>query len=376
MMVFGKGTTMNAARILLFLLTIMATTPLRADILIAAAGPATGQLAGLGEQMLTGVRQAVADINLAGGVLGQKLEMVIGDDQCDPKQAVSVANQLAAKKAALVVGHFCSGATLPAAEVYEREGVVMITPAATNPEITEQGHRLIFRTCGRDDRQGYVAGEFIAKKFAGKRIALLHDKSVYGKGIADATRETLHKHGITETLYDAFTAGEKDYTALVSKLKQAGIEAVFVGGYHTEAGLILRQMRAQGLEAGFVGGDTLVVREFWGVVGDAGENVYFTFVKDPRRNPLAGEVLSRFTAQGKVPEGYVLYTYAAVEAWAEAAKRAGSLDAENVAAILHGQSFETVIGKLTFDPKGDVDLPAFEIYRWSKGDYAPIEEGK
>jgi branched-chain amino acid transport system substrate-binding protein len=365
---------MKATRFIFAFLTLLIPTQLRANILIAAAGPATGQLAGLGEQMLAGARQAVADINEAGGVLGQKLELAIGDDQCDPKQAVSVANQLSARKAALVVGHFCSGATIPAAEVYEQEGVVMISPAATNPDLTEQGHRLIFRTCGRDDRQGWVAGEFMARKFAGKRIAVLHDKSVYGKGVADATRDALHKNGAKEALYDAFTAGEKDYNAMVSRLKQAGIEAVFVGGYHTEAGLILRQMRAQGLNAAFVSGDTLVVREFWGVAGDAGENVYFTFVKDPRRNPLAAEVLNRFAAQGKQPEGYVLYTYAAVEAWAEAAKRAGTLDAENVAAILHGQSFETVIGKLTFDAKGDVDLPSFEIYRWSKGDYAPLEQ--
>jgi len=224
--------------------------------------------------------------------------------------------------------------------------------------------------------QGYVAGDFMAKRFKDKRIAVLHDKSAYGKGIADATRDALHRAGITEVLYDAFTAGEKDYTALVSRLKQTGAEAVFVGGYHTEAGLILRQMRAQGLDAAFVGGDTLVLREFWSVAGDAAENVHFTFVKDPRRNPLAAEVLSRFAAQGKTPDGYVLYTYAAVESWAEAAKRAGTLDAENVAAMLHGQSFETVIGKLTFDPKGDVDLPTFEVYRWSKGDYALVEDAQ
>jgi branched-chain amino acid transport system substrate-binding protein len=354
-------------------LAVLLSLPARAEIRIAAAGPITGQLAGLGEQMLSGVRQAVADINEAGGVLGQQLELVLGDDQCDPKQAVSVANQMAAKDVALVVGHFCSGATLPAAEVYEQEGVIMITPAATTPDLTEQGRRLIFRTCGRDDRQGYVAGEFMARKFKGKKIAVLHDKSAYGKGLADATRDALHKQKVTEALYDAYTAGEKDYTALVSKLKQSGIEAVFVGGYHTEAGLILRQMRAQGLNAAFVGGDSLVVREFWSVAGDAGEKVYFTFVKDPRRNPLATEVLSRFAAGGKVPEGYVLYTYAAVEAWAEAAKRAGTVDAENVAAVLHGQAFETVIGRLTFDAKGDVDLPTFEMYRWSKGDYSALD---
>jgi len=365
---------MKTARLLFTVLAVLVARPARADILVAMAGPVTGPLASLGEQVLAGARQAIADINEAGGVLGQKLELVVSDDQCDPKQGVSVANQLAAKRVALVVGHVCSGATLPAAQVYEQEGVVMISPAATTPDLTEQGYRLIFRTCGRDDRQGYVAGAFMAKHFKGKRIAVLHDKSAYGRGIADATRDTLHHAGITEVLYDAFTAGEKDYTALVSRLKQSGVEAVFVGGYHTEAGLILRQMRAQGLDAAFVGGDTLVLREFWSVTGDAGENVYFTFVRDPRRNPLAAEVLARFAALGRTPEGYVLYTYAAIEAWAEAAKRAGMIDAENVSAMLHGQSFETVIGKFTFDPKGDVDLPTFEVYRWSKADYTLFEE--
>jgi branched-chain amino acid transport system substrate-binding protein len=369
-----KERRMKPVRILLGVLALFLAAPARSDTLIAVAGPMTGPLASLGEQTLAGARQAVADINEAGGVLGEKLQLVVSDDQCDPKQAVSVANQLAVRDIPLVVGHFCSGATLPAAQVYEQEGVIMITPAATTPDLTEQGYRLIFRTCGRDDRQGYVAGEFMAKRFKGKRIAVLHDKSAYGKGIADATRNTLRQAGVTEALYDAYTAGEKDYTALASKLKQTGIEAVFIGGYHTEAGLILRQMRQQGVDAAFVGGDTLVLREFWSVAGDAAENVYFTFVKDPRRNPLAAEVLARFAGQGKTPEGYMLYTYAAVEAWAEAAKRAGTLDAENVAAMLHGQSIETVIGKLTFDPKGDVDLPTFEVYRWSKGDYALFEE--
>lgn len=356
-------------------LSAFAVPPALADIRIAAAGPVTGQLASLGEQMLAGARQAVSDLNEAGGVLGEKLELVLGDDQCDPKQAVSVANNLAGRRVALVVGHICSGSTLPAAAVYEQENILMISPAATTPDLTEQGNRLIFRVCGRDDRQGFVAGEFLAERYPGKRIAILHDKSAYGKGIADAARDTLHRKGMKETLYDAFTAGEKDYTALVSRLKQADIEAVFIGGYHTETGLILRQMRAQGMHAAAVGGDTLVVREFWSVAGEAGENTAFTFVSDPRRNPEAAEVLSRFAAQGRSAEGYVLYTYAAVEVWAEAAKRAGSTEADKVAAMMHGQSFETVIGRLTFDAKGDVDLPSFTVYRWSRGDYAPVVAG-
>lgn len=366
---------MKTARILLALAMLMAPAAARADILIGVAGPVTGPLASLGDQVLTGARQAVADINEAGGVLGEKLQLVVGDDQCDPKQGVSVANQLAGKKVAFVVGHVCSGATLPAAEVYEQEGIVMITPSATAPDLTEQGHRFVLRTCGRDDRQGYVAGEFMALRFKGKAIAVLHDKSAYGKGVADAAREGLRRHGMTGVLYDSFSAGEKDYTALVTRLKQAAIEAVFVGGYHTEAGLILRQMRDQGMTAALVGGDTLVVREFWGIAGETAENSFFTFVKDPRANPLASEVLAEFKAAGKPSEGYTLYAYAAIEVWAEAVKRAGTLDAENVAAVLHGQSFETAIGRLTFDAKGDVDLPSFEIYRWSKGDYVPLQAG-
>jgi branched-chain amino acid transport system substrate-binding protein len=345
----------------------------RADILIAAAGPVTGPLAGLGEQMLTGVRQAVEDINARGGVLGEQLRLEIGDDQCDPKQAVAVANQLAAKGARLVAGHFCSGSSIPAAQVYTEESVVMISPASTNPALTESGSGFVFRVCGRDDRQGLIAGKFIAERFAGKPVAILHDKTTYGKGLADATRDAMRAAGLTEALYDAYTAGEKDYTPVVSRLKQANIAAVFVGGYHTEAGLILRQMRDQGLGAALIGGDALVVREFWAIAGEAGEDAYFTFVADPRRSPAAAEVVKRFTAKGQAPEGYVLYSYAAVEVWARAAEKAGSAEAAKVAKALHADGFDTVLGRIRFDAKGDVDLPAFGIYRWSKGDYAPIE---
>ncbi|WP_088347790.1 MULTISPECIES: branched-chain amino acid ABC transporter substrate-binding protein [Rhodomicrobium] len=341
--------------------------------MIGAAGPVTGQLASLGEQSLAGVRQAVADINERGGLLGQKLELVVGDDACDPKQAVAVANLMVSKRVAFVAGHLCSGASIPAAAVYAEEGVVMISPASTSPALTETGSSLIFRVCGRDDRQGAIAGAFLAERFAGRPIAILHDRSTYGKGLADAARETLHKAGGREAIYEAITPGEKDFAALVAKLKQTGIAAVFLGGYHTEAGLILRQMREQQLEAALVGGDSLVVREFWSIAGEAAENAYFSFVADPRRSPAAAAVLARFASAGVAADGYVLYSYAAVEAWALAAAKAGTTDPAAVARVLHGESFATVIGTLRFDAKGDVDLPAFAIYRWSKGDYAQID---
>lgn len=360
----------------LFLGLICALGTARADIVIAAAGPVTGPLAGLGEQMLGGVRQAVADINERGGVLGEKLRLEIGDDQCDPKQAVAVANQLVAQGAKFVAGHFCSGSSIPAAQVYTEESVVMISPASTSPALTESGSGFVFRVCGRDDRQGLIAGRFIAARFAGKPVAVVHDRSTYGKGLADATRDAMRAAGLSEALYEAYTAGEKDYSALVSRLKQAGVAAVFIGGYHTEAGLILRQMREQGLNAALVGGDALVVREFWGITGEAAEDSYFTFVADPRLSPNAAEVVKRFTDKGQTPDGYVLYSYAAVEAWAQAATKAGTVEPAAVARTLHEQSLDTVIGRLRFDAKGDIDLPAFAIYRWSKGDYAPLEAAR
>jgi branched-chain amino acid transport system substrate-binding protein len=359
--------------ILLSLVWFLAWLPVaRADVLIAAAGPVTGPLAGLGEQMLAGVRQAVDDINARGGVLGEKLQLEIGDDSCDPKQAVTVANALSAKEARLVVGHFCSGSSIPAAQVYTDEEVVMISPASTSPALTESGSPFVFRVCGRDDKQGEVAGRFIAARFAAVPIAILHDRSTYGKGLAEATRAALGAAGITEALFDAYTAGERDYAALVSKMKRAGIGAVFVGGYHTEAGLILRQMREQGMNAALIGGDALVVREFWGIAGEAAEDATFSFVVDPRQSPAAADLVARFAAKGQSPEGYVLYSYAAVEAWARAAERAGSTEPEQVARALHEARYETVIGSLAFDAKGDVDLPAFVMYRWSKGDYGPV----
>ena len=252
----------------------------RADIRIATVGPVTGPLAALGEQMLTGARQAVADINAAGGVLGQKLVLEIGDDQCDPKQAVAVANRMVAKGVVFVAGHFCSGASIPAAKVYDEEGVIMISPASTSPKLTDEGGPRVFRVCGRDDQQGGVLGRFLARRFAGRRIALVHDKSAYGKGLAEETRRALRGAGQQEAMFEAYTAGEKDYTALVSKLKAARIEVLFVGGYHTEAGLILRQMRAQGLAATLVGGDTLVVQDYWSIAGKAGAGTLFSFAPD------------------------------------------------------------------------------------------------
>ena len=279
------------------------------DISIATIGPMTGQYASFGAQMKAGAEQAVADINAAGGVNGKQLKLIIEDDACDPKQAVSAAGKLAAAGVALVAGHFCSGSSIPASKVYAEEGIVQISPASTNPKLTdERAGPNVYRVCGRDDQQGQVAGAYLAKNFAGKKVAILHDKTAYGKGLADETRKYMNEAGLKEAMYEAYTAGEKDYTALVSKMKQEGIDVVYVGGYHTEAGLIVRQMRDQGMDTQLVSGDALVTQEYWQVTGDAGEGTLMTFSPDPRKNPAAADIVKTFRDKGVEPEGYVLYT--------------------------------------------------------------------
>ena len=229
--------------------TALAASTAWADIQVATIGPITGQYAAFGEQMKRGAEMAVADINAAGGVNGEQLVLNVGDDACDPKQAVAVANQMVSKGVKFVDGHFCSGSSIPASKVYEEEGILQISPASTNPTVHRRAAAgTLHRVCGRDDAQGIVAGDFLAKNYKDKKIAIIHDKTAYGKGLADETQKALNAAGGKEAMYEAYTAGEKDYTALVSKLKEAGIDAVYVGGYHTEAGLILRQMREQGLE--------------------------------------------------------------------------------------------------------------------------------
>ena len=341
----------------------------QADLKIAVVGPMTGTYASFGDQMKRGAEMAVKDLNAAGGVLGQKVVLEIGDDACDPKQAVAVANKLVSNNTIFVAGHFCSGSSIPASKVYEEEGVLQISPASTNPKLTDEGGDNVFRVCGRDDQQGIVAGDFLADQYGGKKIAILHDKTAYGKGLADETKKQLNKRGIKETMYEAYTAQEKDYTALVSKMKANGIDVFYVGGYHTEAGLMIRQAREQGYNVQLVSGDALVTDEFWKITGKAGEGTLMTFSPDPRKNPVAAPIVAKFRAQNYEPEGYTLYTYGTIQTWAQAVKKAGGTDLKKVISVLRENKFNTVLGEIGFDRNGDVTAPGYVWYVWKNGTY-------
>ena len=351
--------------------------PARAqDITIAPARPMTGHYAACGMQLRRGAEMAVADINARGGVLGRKLRLEIGDDACDPKQAVAVANQLATRKVAFVAGHFCSSSSIPASQIYNESGIIQITPASTNPRLTDEaaakGWNNVFRTCGRDDAQGTVAGQWLARNYKGKKVAIIHDKSTYGKGLADETKKAMNAAGLMEAMYEAITQGDKDFTALISKMKASGIDVIYHGGYHTEGGLIVRQAREQGLRAVFVSGDALVDNEFWKITGPAGQGTIMTFAPDPRKAPNAKSVVERFRAQGYDPEGYTLYTYAAIQVWAAAAEKTKSLDVSKLSAAIKGNKFTTVLGDLQYDRKGDVSNAKYVFYIWDNGEYREI----
>ncbi len=362
--------TLLAGAAALALLALGAAAPAQAQIKIATAGPITGSLAEFGAQMKLGAQAAVDDINAKGGVLGQKLELEIGDDACDPKQAVSVANKLASDGVKFVAGHFCSSSSIPASKVYTEEGILQITPASTNPKFTEEGSWNTFRTCGRDDQQGVVAGHTLATEFKDKNVAILHDNTTYGKGIADETKKNANAEGKMETLYTAYVPGERDYSALVSRLKEANIQVIYIGGYHPEVGLIARQAKEQGLKAQILGPDSLETKELWQVGGDAIEGLRNTFGADPRGRATAKDVVKEFEAKGQNPEGYVLYTYAAVQVFAQAATKAGTTDAKKVAETIKSSGpWHTVLGDLGYNSKGDIQKTDYVWYIWHDGDY-------
>ena len=339
-----------------------------AQIKLGVAGPITGPNASFGAQLTTGVATATADINAAGGILGQQITVEQGDDVSDPKQGVSVANKFVGDGVKLVLGHFNSGVTIPASEVYADNGVLFITPSATNPKVTERGLWDAFRTCGRDDQQGKLWAGLALGKLKDKKIAVVHDKTTYGQGLADAAKGFMNAGGKTEVLYEGVNTGEKDYSAIVSKIKASGAEYLMWGGLHTEGGLIVRQMRDQGLTTVMISGDGITDNEFASIGGPGVEGTIMSFGPEPRDNPAAAEIVKKIKATGFEPEGYTLYSYAGVQIMKQAAEKANSLDSKKMAEVMHsGMVFKTVIGDISYDKKGDRTNVDYVWYTWVKG---------
>jgi branched-chain amino acid transport system substrate-binding protein len=363
------------ARALFFSALIFCTrTAWAQDIRIAVVGSMTGPLAESGDEDKRGAELAAKDINAAGGVNGRRIVLTVEDDACDPKQAVSVANHVLGEQITLVDGHSCSNASIPASPVYAEYGVLMMTPSSVSSKLTDnafaKGWPTIMRFYARDDNQGKMLGAWMAERYRNKKIAFVHDKSPYGKSLADQVKANLNAPGVQEILYEGINPGEKDYSAIISKLKAIGAEVAYYGGYPTEGGLIVRQAADQGAKFQMVATSGFVTPEFWQIAGSAGEGTLFPFPRTPIGLETAKHVVDEFRATGYEPEGFTLFSYATVQALAEGVRRVGKVDGAAIARALRtSDPVPTVFGPVTFDAKGDVGGMIYEMNVWRGGSY-------
>jgi branched-chain amino acid transport system substrate-binding protein len=345
----------------------------KARVQVGVAVPLTGPHTWAGEETRAGAEAAVQDLNRRGGVLGEVLIPVLVDDFCDPQQAVAAAKKLVADGVRFVVGHQCSGAAIPASEIYEQAGVIFISPKSTNPRLTSRGLKYTFRTCGRDDLQGKMIADHIAEKWSGADVAIIHDGQAYGQGLAEQVRRRLEELRVKPALLEQVKPGQVNFVQLVSSMEARGIDIIFYGGYSTEAGLIVREAKARVPEAAFIVPDGVAREDFWLIAGDAATGTRMTHLMDARRHPAAADVVARLMAGGRDPAGAELYAYAAMQVWAQAAEGARTMDAARVAQVLRAQKFSSVIGEVGFDQNGDVSgIEPFAWYVWTSGSYVQM----
>ena len=332
---------------------------------IALAGPVTGPVAQYGDMQFTGARMAIEQINQDGGVNGKQLEAVVYDDACDPKQAVAVANKIVNDGVKFVVGHLCSSSTQPASDIYEDEGILMITAASTSPDITARGYEMIFRTIGLDSLQGPTAGQYIVEKVKPKVMAVVHDKQQYGEGIARAVKKEVEAAGIDVVVFEGVTSGDKDFSALIDKLKRQNVEFVYYGGYHPELGQILRQSAEKGLNAKFMGPEGVGNKDISAIAGKASEGLLVTLPKSFDQDPANAKLVAAIEVKGDDASGpFVFPAYSAVKVMADSMLMTKSENPEAVADALRKNVYSTPTGQLAFDGKGDLKDFSFVVYEW------------
>jgi branched-chain amino acid transport system substrate-binding protein len=359
----------------LFLLPLLlSASPALADILIGAAAPLSGPNAALGEQLRRGVERAVEDINATGGIRGEKLTVQFADDGCDPRKAVDVATGFVSAGVKAVVGHYCSGASIPASKVYQKAGIVQISPASTNAKFTDDGGWNVIRLVPRDDAQAAAAAALVQDRFAGQKIAVVNDQSPAFTALAEAFAASLRQKGITPALQQSFKAGTKDFAALVKQVADSGAGVVYLSGSYVEGGLFAQALRAAGSQAQIVSGDSLVTEDYGNQAKDAASGTLSSFTYDARKFPTAQGLVQRFRDADQNPEGFTLYAYAAVQALAAAAEATGTLDSTRLAEWLRGGNrFDTVVGAVSFNAKGDLNAPSVAWFKWVDGRYVEVD---
>ncbi|WDT73787.1 MAG: branched-chain amino acid ABC transporter substrate-binding protein [Candidatus Manganitrophus sp.] len=345
------------------------------EIVIGVAGPMTGDQSKLGGDVERGARLAVEEWNARGGINGKKLRLEVGDDQHDPKQAVSVANKLVNSGIVGMVGHFNSSASIPASAVYNSAGVPMITPASTNPRLTDQGFWNVFRVCGRDDQQGKVAADFVGGQLKLKRVAILHDKTTYGQGLAEEFRKSLAAYPESEVVsFDGITQGDKDFRGILTSIKGKNPELFFFGGVFPEGGQLAKQAKEVGLTAPMLSGDGVIDPKFIEIAGATAEGTYLTFTPNPENMPEAKGFLEKYKAKhGNELAPYAIYSYDAANilltALAEAEKEGKIKDGKRVAEIMRNVNYDGALGHIEFDEKGDVKKSPYIVWITKNGKF-------
>lgn len=341
-------------------------------IKIGAAGQLTGPEAVFGNDMLNGVKLAIEEWNAKGGVLGKKIELVPGDDQAEPRQAVAVANKLVNEGVVGVIGHFNSSCSIPASEVYHKAGIPEISHASTNPKLTEQGFDNVFRVCGRDDQQGKAAADFAVQKLKVKRVAIIHDKTTYGQGFAEEFRKGIGS-AAEVVAFEGITKGEKDYTPVVTKIKAANPDLIFFGGIYTEGGLLVKQFKAVGGTAPFIGGDGIMSEEFVKIGGPATEGSYATFGPDTRESPSARGFNENYRKKFGEPGVYSVYAYDAANILLQAIQQAGTTDGKKVIPAIRAIDYTGALGHIQFDAKGDVKVSPYVVWKVEGGKFKQVK---
>jgi len=339
----------------------------KADITIAAVGGMEGPFSKMGEEFKQGTRGAVERLNEQGGLLGQKVKFIVRDDNCNADQAKKVATELVALKVSMVMGHLCSDTSIAASDIYEKNGIIEISPASTNPKLTERGLKYIFRTTGRDDMQGFVIAEHILRNYKTKSIGIIVDDNGYSKGVAEIAKKFLNKGGMHEVFFKTAPAEPFDFSAILTEVEKQKVELLLYPALPGPMFGLAAQMKKKGMKIRVVGADAFSGIKFTKENRRDFDGMQFSFPPDPKDDRRNRPIVKKYKAQGYKPEAFTFYSYAAVQAWAQAVHKAGSLNAADVSNALRSEKFDTVLGQISFDEKGDITNPGFVMYFFNKG---------
>ncbi len=365
---FTRGVVLCA-----FILFAAACTRNDANVIrIGAAGPMTGDQSKMGVDLRNGAELAVMEWNEKGGVLGKKIELLAGDDQADPKQAVSVANKFINQKAVAVVGHWNSSCSIPASKFYNDANVVMISPATTNPQLTQQGFTRVFRVCGTDDQQGRIAADFVLTKIRPKRVAIIHDKTAYGQGLADYFKKALGNN-TNIVYYGGIIQRDPDYKAVLTTIKENKPEIYFFGGVYPEAGRLVRQAKEVGLNAPMVTGDGVFDPTFISIAGKAAEGTFVTFGKEPAGLATAKSFMEKYKAKYGDPGPYSIYAYDAANIILTAIAQTGTTDGAKTAEYISRTTFHGAFGDISFQKNGDVAQAPYVMWQVRDGKFVEVQ---